>query len=122
MADQIDDHFAAHQGATPPVLCNVAKHPVLDLMPFARTWWKVTDCNSQPNIIRQLLQLDLPQPIAAPVGAAPISGDQPTLGPWIGGAPHMAPPASDRFHRKLGCIVIDSNTDPTSVGHHIIEP
>jgi hypothetical protein len=34
----------------------------------------------------------------------------------------MAPPAPDRFHGKLGGVVIDPNTDPTGVGRHIIDP
>ena len=71
MADQIDHHFAAHQGAAPPVLGDVAKHPVLNLIPLAGSRWKVTDRDPQPNSIGQLLQLDLPQTVAAPLEPPP---------------------------------------------------
>ena len=57
MADQIDHYLPTHQGATPPVLRDVAKHPVLDFVPFAGPRRQVTYRNPQPDIIGQLLQL-----------------------------------------------------------------
>src|SRR6516225_11787453 len=121
MADQIDYHLTTHQGPATPVLRDVAKHPVLDFVPFAGPRRKVTHRNPQPDIISQLLQFHLPQAVAAPVGAAPISGDQQPLGTRIDGAAHVIPPAPDRFHGELGRVVIDSYTDPARVGGHIID-
>src|SRR2546427_2111661 len=122
MADKIDHYPPTPQGSTPPVLRDVAKHPVLDFVPFAGRRRQVTYRNPQPDIIGQLLQLHLPQAVTAPVRAAPISGDQQTLGTRIDGAAHVIPPAPDRFYGELGRIVIDSHTDPARVGHHIIDP
>src|SRR5215471_4466389 len=122
MANQIDHHLAAHQGSAPPVLRNVAKHAVLDLVPLAGPRRKVTHRNPQPDIIGQLLQLHLPQAVAAPVGTAPIGGDQQTLRTRIDSAAHVVPPSPDRFHGELGCVVIDSNAAPARVSRHIIDP
>src|SRR5262249_9823265 len=43
-----------------PVLADVAKQPVFDLIPLTRTRREVADTDSHPQLIGQALQLDLP--------------------------------------------------------------
>ena len=45
--DQIDDDFVTHQGSPAPVLGDVAEHPVLDLVPLARSRREVAHMDGQ---------------------------------------------------------------------------
>jgi hypothetical protein len=49
---------------------------VLDLVPLARAWWKVTDRDPQARLVRQSLQLHLPQSQACAIAAGGVGGDQ----------------------------------------------
>ena len=76
VGDQIDNDCMTRQRLATPVLCDPAKHPVLDLVPLARPWGKVTDRDLEAGLVGELLQRLLPQPIAARVTATPIGSDQ----------------------------------------------
>jgi hypothetical protein len=54
----------------------VAKHAVLDLVPFAGARREMANGNAQPDGIRQPLQRYLPQPGAAAIASPRISGHQ----------------------------------------------
>ena len=45
-ANEADDHLTAQQGLSPPVRGDVAKHAMLDLVPFARARGKVAYRNA----------------------------------------------------------------------------
>src|SRR5512142_904749 len=121
MPDQIHHHLPTHKGATPPVLGDVAEHPMLDRVPLARAGREVAHRDPQAGLIGELLQLHLPQPAAPPVGAAPIGRDQQPLRPWIDPAAHVPPPAPQRLHGELGGVVIDSHADPAGVGRLVVD-
>src|SRR4051812_27129576 len=59
-ADQIDHDLAADQGASAPVVGDVAEHPMFDRVPLAGSGWKVTDLDLDAELIGQLLQLAFP--------------------------------------------------------------
>lgn len=120
LRDQIGDDCVTYQGTTTPVLGNMIEHAVLDLVPFARARWQMTDGDVQSRFIGQPLQLDLPQPRAAPVALTPISDDQKVMGVWIGRASHVLPPAAQCFHRKLRGIMLGADTHPAFIGRHVL--
>ena len=62
IANQVDYHRPTSQGLPSPVLGNVAKHTVFDLVPLARPRREVADRDAEPQLIGQLLQPYLPQP------------------------------------------------------------
>ena len=41
---------------------------------------------------------------------------------WIACFTHVVPPAPDRFDRKLGGVVINSDTDPAPIVRQIVNP
>src|SRR4051794_15820904 len=86
-ADQIDHDLAAGQGASAPVVGDVAEHPMFDRVPLAGSGWKVTDLDLNAELIGQLLQLAFPPPI--PVGAATIRRNQHAAGRGIAGMTHF---------------------------------
>src|SRR5271163_1220257 len=59
--DQIDNDLVALQGTAPPILRNLGKQPMLNLVPLAGTWWIMTDYYVQPNLVRPMLQFQLPE-------------------------------------------------------------
>jgi hypothetical protein len=74
--DQVDDHGATQQGLAAPVLRDMVKHPVFNLVPLTRAGREVADRDAQPDRIRQLLQGDLPQPAAVAIAPPRISHHQ----------------------------------------------
>src|SRR5215831_12689994 len=113
--DQVHDHRTTHQRPTPPVLRDVAEHPVLDLLPLALPRRQVTDRDPQTRLIGQLLQTDLPQPIATAVAPPAIGRDQQLLRLRVDRMPHPNPPPPDRLYRELGRVVTDPYvTQPSS--------
>src|SRR3954469_20382088 len=118
-ADQIDHDLAADQGASAPVVGDVAEHPMLDRVPLAGSGWKVTDLDLDAELIGQLLQLAFPQ--AIPVAAATIRRNQHAAGLGIAWMTHFFPPAPDAFDGEFGGVVIDPNADPTLIGGDIVD-
>ena len=74
--DQIDDDLVTHQRSPPPILGDVAEHPMLDLVPFAGSRWEVAHMDGHPQALRQRLQCHLPQTAPAAVAATPVGRDQ----------------------------------------------
>src|SRR5260221_2800573 len=66
VGDKVDDDLMTHKRSSTPVLRNVRKEPVLNLVPLARSRWKVTDGEGQSGIVRPLLQIRLPK-VSPPV-------------------------------------------------------
>ncbi len=52
IADEIDDDRIARQGSSTPILRNVSKHLMLDLIPLAGAGWKMTDRDPQLRLVR----------------------------------------------------------------------
>jgi len=120
-ADQIDHDLAAGQGASAPVVGDVAEHPMFDRVPLAGSGWKVTDLDRDAELIGQLLQLAFPQADPIPVAAATIRRNQHAAGRGIAGMTHFFPPAPDAFDGEFGGVVIDPNADPPLIGGDIVD-
>ena len=108
-ANQGNDGFPADERTTTPVLCDVGEEPVLDLIPLARSWWKVTDVYFQPAAIGESLELHTPQSGAGGVAAATIGGDEQLGGVGVRLRAHLAPPAFERRDRELRGVVVDAD-------------
>ena len=122
IGDQVDDDLEADQGPPTPVLADVSKHAMLDLIPLARARRQVTDRDRQARIVGQALQFGFPQPGARPVAAPAIGDDQQLLGRWVASLAHLMPPAPQGPDRKLRGVMIHPDTDPTPVGGHVVYP
>ena len=120
-ADQIDHDLAADQGASAPVVGDVAEHPMFDRVPLAGSGWKVTDLDLNAELIGQLLQLAFPQADPIPVGAATIRRNQHAAGLGIAWMTHFFPPAPDAFDGEFARVVIDPNADPPLIGCDIVD-
>ena len=110
------------QGPSPPILSNMTKQPVLDLIPLTGPWRKVPHIDRDTNLIGQLLKFHLPQPIAAGIAPPAIGGDEQRAGVGIRHLAHLPPPASDGCDGKLGGVMIDPHTDPALVVRRIVHP
>ena len=72
---QADDDFIVEQRATTPILSDMTKQAMFNLVPFARSRREVTHMQGQSSLISQLLQADLPQPIAMAIAPTAIGSD-----------------------------------------------
>ena len=113
MADQ---RFAA------PVLADGGKEPVFDLVPLARPWRKMADCDVQTRLIRQFLQLPFLQPYPRAFTAAGVGRDQQLPGLGITSLAHRIPPATDALHCKSRRVMIHSHIYPTAVLPDSVDP
>lgn len=103
--NQVHNHFEAAQRPPTPIFCDVAKHPMFNLIPLARAWGKMTDRDRQPNLIGHGLERYLPKATTPAVAAPTIGSDQEHLGLRIHLAPHGLPPPAQGCRGKLGGIV-----------------
>src|SRR5664280_1043269 len=59
-ADQVDDRFQRDERLPAPVHRDVGEQAMLDPVPFAGPGRQVADSDLKPDLVGQLLQLDLP--------------------------------------------------------------
>ena len=109
LGDSIKDRV--NRGATPPAALKIS---------LTGTRGKVTHVDRYIDLIGELLEFHLPQPIATGIAPTPIGGDQYCVRLWIIRLAHMPPPAPDGFDRTLGGVVIDPHTDPASIVRRIV--
>src|SRR3990172_7676844 len=110
----------AHQRPTAPVLSDMAKHAMLDLVPLAGPRRKVADLQGQAQCIRQVLQGNFPQPVAASIAAAAVGRNQQLTCLSMMLHTHLAPPAPNGLCRKARRIVINADTHPALVFGQIV--
>jgi hypothetical protein len=120
--NQIDNDAKADQRFGAPVVAYEGEQSVLNLVPLAGAWWKVTDCYVDPDLVGQALEFALPQPRARAIAAAAIGGDQQFLGFGVADAADLLPPATDRLHCEGRSVVIHPNADPNVVSRQVIDP
>src|ERR1700694_5577108 len=82
----------------------------------------MADCQRQPRLVGQALQLPFPQPQPPAIAAATIGGDKqpprvPIQAPALG-----APPTADRSHRKGTRVVVRAHVDETGVAPQVVNP
>ena len=120
LGDKGDDRFVVLQGFASPIRRDEGKEAVFDLVPLAGPRWKMAHRNGKPGVIRELPQLDLPQPQPPAIAAAGVRRDQDGAGRWIEPFPFMTPPAPDRGHGKRTGVVMGPDIDKAGVAPDII--
>src|SRR5437867_923243 len=74
VTDQFHDRFKGAERTPSPILSNVTKEAVLNLVPLARPGREVRDMNAQPQVIGQALHFHLPRSTSIAVAAARVGG------------------------------------------------
>src|SRR5215212_5752857 len=64
VTDQVNHGLKGAERAASPVLRNVTKQAMLDLVPLAGARWKMRDVDRQAQVVGQALQFLLPRPRA----------------------------------------------------------
>src|SRR5258708_1282447 len=82
----------------------------------------MADPNRELFFIGPRLQGLLPQPVAAPIAASPISRDQQFVSRRIQLFAAVLPPPSDALHRKLRRLMIDPDVHEALIMHEIVDP
>ena len=94
---------------------------MLDLIPLAGTRRKMTHLQSHRQVVRQLLQGFLPQPIATAIAASAIRRYEQLAGTRKPLRTHLGPPSSNTRRRELGGVVIDTHAHPTLVAGQVVD-
>src|SRR5712691_3757597 len=76
MTNEIDDHLLTNQRPPPPMLGNMTKHPMFDLLPLPGPRRKVPYVDRYPDLIGELLEFHFPQPIATRITTPAIGRDE----------------------------------------------
>src|SRR5258708_4208400 len=93
VADQIDDDGPADQRPAMPIFRDMAEHAVFNLVPLARSGWKMADRDLQAQSIRQLLEAPFPETVAGAIASASVRRDQQPRRAVVNPAAHFSPPA-----------------------------
>jgi hypothetical protein len=121
IGDEVDGDFVADEQLAAPVLSDVAKYPMLDLVPFDCAWWKLTNVGRHPKSVGQLLKCHLPEAAATAVASAAVGHDQQISGIAMPPRTHLLSPTTDRFSCETSRIVVDSNADPALVLREVVD-
>ena len=88
---------------------------MLNLIPFAGSWWIMGDGNENLFFIGQVLQLLVPQSVSHPIGPTSISGDEELLFVRIERFCRLLLPPSDTLDRKFSRVMVEANVDTSLV-------
>src|SRR5438034_4089012 len=100
----------------------MTKHPMLDLLPLPGPRRKVPDVDRATDLIGELLEFHLPQPIATGIAPPAIGRDEERVGLRIRPLAPMPPPASDGCDRTWGGVMSDPHTAPAAMVRWIVHP
>src|SRR5438046_458581 len=93
---------------------------MLDFIPFAGAWRKMTDRHLQTALISEFLQLPFPNSQSPSVTAPCIGSDQYPLGRGIDCLALRAPPPSDGGYCERTCVMIGSDVDKTRISSDVV--
>src|SRR5208282_6001790 len=105
----------------PPVRANEREEPVLHFVPLAGSRREMAHGDRKPRLVGQALQLQFPKPQPVAVAATAIGGDQQLARLRIESLALMAPPSSNRHHRKGGRVMIGTHVDKARVLAQIVD-
>src|SRR5260370_42349497 len=107
-ADRFNYDLQGLQRRALPIAGNVAKHPMFDLVPFARSRGIVVDFDDQTRLVTPLLQLHLPQAGPRTVAAAAVSCHQQPFGSPVAFTTKLLPAAPGRSNPNFSRVVTDA--------------
>src|SRR5262249_15577767 len=113
--------LANTQRSATPVLSDVGKHPVLDLVPLARARRVVAKVDLELGIVSEALKLGLPEPNPWAVRASSVCGDEELACVGVCLDAHPVPPTANALHGEGRGIVIDPDVDPPFIPHQIVD-
>src|SRR5271157_584031 len=93
---------------------------MLNLIPFACPWRKMTNCYCYSNFVRQILQKYFPASVSASVASSTISTDEQVFALCIMFFSNYIPPLSDAFNGELCSIVAHAYVDQSIISFEII--
>jgi hypothetical protein len=94
---------------------------MLNLVPFTGAGREMAGGDRDPDHVRKLLQLDLPQPRAMAVGATAVGGDPQPAGVREPLSTQLPPPRKDARDRELGRVVGDPDRHEPLVMLEVID-
>jgi len=95
---------------------------MLDLISLAGAWRQMTDRDGDGELVREVLQLALPQSDADCVAAAAIGRDEEARRVAVSLAPHCFPPTADGVDGEARSIAIDSDAHPPTIVADVVDP
>ena len=95
---------------------------MLDLVPLAGSWRVVTDGDRYLDLVRHLLQVELPGTKSISVAPPSIGTDEQSSRRRIALSPIQFPPSPDAFHGKLGRVVGDPHIDHCPIPPGVVDP
>lgn len=114
--DQIDDGLVGAQRAAAPVDRDEREQPVLDLVPLAGSRREVADADGDTELVREPLQLVLPEMRSVAVAAARVGGDEDLACLRVPLRADLVPPRGDRRDREDRRVMVDADADERIVG------
>ncbi|SFN15985.1 hypothetical protein SAMN05421863_11173 [Nitrosomonas communis] len=121
VADQVHHDFPAKQWAPTPILGDVTKHAMLNLVPLAGSGREMAILNGHPQFVCEFLQLYTPQAHPVTIAASTVGCDQQAFGLGIKRLPPLPPPAADTFDGQFSGVVINADTHLTLVGGQVVD-
>src|SRR5215470_5975582 len=118
--NQLDDCEAIYEWSAAPILRDVAKQAVLDLVPLRCARRIVVDVDHKSGLVGELLQFELPEPYPRAIRASAVRRDRQLARIRIAPSSHAFEPAADRLHGELGGVAGDSEADEAGIGGHIV--
>ena len=70
LPNELHDRLVIDQRTAAPVFGDMAEQPMLDLVPFRRSRWKMRHADGKTGAVREALQLEFPEARAGAVAAA----------------------------------------------------
>src|SRR5262245_28374361 len=119
--NQVHDDIMAHERLSAPVLSDMAKQPMLDLIPFAGPRRKMAYVQFQSDSVRQFLQGNLPQSASHSVASTTIGGDHQLSCARKPLHPHPHPPATNGLGSETRRVMVDANAHPTLVVRNVVD-
>ena len=113
--DQLDDDCQRFQGNALPIAGDVAEDAMFDLVPFACSRREMADLNDHPHLVGEFLKFEFPQSVARAIAATTIGRNQQSPRVPVPLLSQPVPPATDRFHGKLGRVVGDPHGNTSLV-------
>src|ERR1017187_1521751 len=108
-------------GGPPPMRGDEREQSVFHLVPFAGARWKVTDGNRQTRFIRELLQLQFPEPQPGAVTAPAIGSDQQRPRQRIQGPAFATPPSSYGCDRECSRVMVRAHVHESGVARQVVD-
>src|SRR5215470_936445 len=93
--DQLDNCPIGTQWLSAPIHRDKREETMLNLVPFARSWWEMANSYRYFELVCQFLQLNLPEAHAVSIATTPVGGDHQPLGPGVALLSHRRPPPAN---------------------------